>query len=182
MHRTAACLLALSMSLPAGADGIASDPTGQVMPPIARPNALLDGAEKLTVVSMMPPEGFEEAVAEADVAGVVGRVIGMEEAGAADFEVAVFFVKNWKQAGSLARAIDSPEMLARYEAADEDHAVERFQAELSDGAVEVFTIATDAGGKAVPVICYARLVVAALYDPEAEVQVDLQACAESLQP
>jgi hypothetical protein len=178
MHRAAACLLALALALPATADGVASDPTGQVMPPIARPNALLDGADKLTVVAMMPPEGFEAALAKADVADVVGKVIGMEEAGSAEFQVAVFFVKNWQQAGALARAIESPEMLERYEAAEEDDTVVRFQAELSDGAVEVFTIATGHAEPPVPVTCHARLVVAALYDPE--VEVDLQACAESL--
>ncbi|MDF0602486.1 hypothetical protein P1J78_17245 [Psychromarinibacter sp. C21-152] len=160
-----------------------ADPAGAAMPDIAEDNPLIERAEgAVTIVTMSAPDGFKEAVMRADGANVIDRIFGMEEDGAAEAEVAVFFVANWEQGIALARAVESDELAERYDQnREKGYAVDSFDVQLKGGEFQVFTIASGLAPYEVPAECYARLVVRAIYQANEPGDFRLRACAESFE-
>ncbi|GHF32660.1 hypothetical protein [Seohaeicola zhoushanensis] len=157
---------------------------GGALPPLVTPNRFVDAAGgSVSVVTIREPEGFAEAVRDADRSGVIDAVwqagkIGREQGREA--EVFVVFVDDWTAAQGFAKGIRSGKLAQHYAGLADNTSVDLFQANpRGDRMVQWITIAQRLAPYEIPTACYARLVVSVIYTAGNPGDFAMRDCAKS---
>ncbi|MEL6958790.1 MAG: hypothetical protein AAGL89_07575 [Pseudomonadota bacterium] len=155
--------------------------TGEEMPPLASPNAMLDDLElPLEVMTIFAPEDFAAAIASTDALDLVAEVHDVSQAGPTP-DVMVAFVGSWDRALQVAFSLDNRTLGMRYQAAKDAGFALDYTVEMTEtGPLHIYTIAQDMAPYEIPTLCWARLIVASLYMGDQPAPFTLLACTESL--